>query len=135
MIQDPIPTLKATLEEVRDQFESWRTSREKRTAIPETLWDAAVILSKEYCTLQISKALRLNFTSLKNRVQASNSGFSPKSDSDPAFVELDFGRSIFPAECLVEMEDKSGSKMKVHLKGVTGVDLLELGRAFWSKGA
>jgi len=135
MIRDPIPTLKPTLEEVRDQFESWRKSRERRTAIPETLWEAAVILSKEYSVFQISKALRLNFTSLKNRVQASNSCFSAKTDSDPAFVELDFGRSIFSAECLVEMEDKSGSKMKMHLKGVTGVDLLELGKAFWSKGS
>ena len=38
MIQDPIPTLKPTLEEVRDQFESWRKSRERRTAIPEALF-------------------------------------------------------------------------------------------------
>ena len=135
MIQNPIPILKPTLEEVRDQFESWRKSRERRTAIPEALWDAAVILSKEHSTFQISKALRLNFTSLKNRVQASNSGFSHKTDSNAAFVELDFGRSIFPAECLVEMEDKGGSKMKMHLKGVSGVDLLELGRAFWGKGS
>jgi len=135
MIQDPTPTLKPSLEEVRDQFKSWRKSRERRTAIPETLWEAAVSLSEDYPTLQISKSLRLNYTALKNRVQASHSGSSPRTGSGPAFVELDFGRSIFPGECIVEMEDKSGSKMKMHLKGVTGVDLLELGRAFWSKGA
>ena len=133
MIQDPTPTLKPSIEKVRDQFESWRKSRERRTAIPEALWEAAVRLSEDYSTLQISKSLRLNYTALKNRVQASHSGSSPRTGSGPAFVELDFGRSIFPAECIVEMEDKSGSKMKMHLKGVSGVGLLELGRAFWSK--
>ena len=129
MIGDPIPILKPTLEEVRDEFENWRKSRRKRTAIPEALWQAAVSLSGDYPTLKISKALRLNYTVLKNRVQASNT------DSGPAFVELDFGKSIFPTECIVEMEDKTGSKMKMHLKGVIGLDLLELGRAFWSKGS
>ena len=135
MIRDPIPTLKPTLEEVRDQFENWRKTRERRTAIPEALWEAAVGLSEDYPTLQISKALRLNYTALKNRAQASHSGSSPRADYGPAFVELDFGRSILPGECIMEMEDKSGSKMKMHLKGVTGVDLLEVCRAFWSKGS
>ncbi len=135
MIQEPIPSLKPTLEQVRDQFENWRKTRQKRTAVPEALWERAVSLSSDYPILQISKALRLNYTALKNRVQASNGGSHPKSNSGPAFVELDFGRSIFPSECVVEMEDTIGSKMKMHLKGVTGLDLLELGRAFWSKGS
>jgi len=135
MTRDPIPSLKPTLEEVLDEFENWRKTRKKRTPIPEALWESAVSLSEDYPTLQISKALRLNYTTLKNRVQATHSGFSPRTASGPDFVELDFGGSIFPSECIVEMEDKSGSKMKMHLKGVTGLDLLELGRAFWSKGS
>lgn len=135
MVRHAIPTLRPTLEEVQEQFENWRKTRERRTTIPEALWQAAVSLSEDYPTLQISKALRLNYTALKNRVQASNTDSSARTDSGPAFVELDFGRSIFPGECIVEMKDKSGSKMKMQLKGVTGLDLLELSRAFWSKGS
>ena len=37
MIQEPIPSLKPTLEQVRDQFENWRKTRQKRTAVPEAL--------------------------------------------------------------------------------------------------
>jgi len=133
MIQEPIPPLKPSVAQVRDQFENWRKTRQKRTAIPEALWEAAVSLSRDYPILQISKALRLNYTTLKNRVQAAHSGSQPRSKCGPAFVELDFGRSTFPSECIVEMEDTTGSKMKMHLKGVAVVDLLELGRAFWSK--
>ncbi len=133
MIQEPIPPLKLSLAQVRDQFENWRKTRQKRTAIPEALWEVAVSLSRDYPTLQISKALRLNYTTLKNRVQAARSGLFQRTGAGSAFVELDFGRSTFPSECIVEMEDTTGSKMKMHLKGVAVIDLLELGRAFWGK--
>ena len=133
MIQEPIPPLEPRLAQVRDQFENWRKTRQKRTAIPEALWEAAVSLSRDYPTLQISKALRLNYTTLKNRVQAAHSGFFQRTGAGSAFVELDFSRSTFPSECIVEMEDTTGSKMKMHLKGVAVIDFLELGRAFWSK--
>jgi hypothetical protein len=35
-------------------------------------------------------------------------------------------------ECIVEMEDDSGAKMKIHLRGRMDLDLYELGRSFWS---
>ncbi|MBW1767331.1 MAG: hypothetical protein JRJ65_09810 [Deltaproteobacteria bacterium] len=133
MIQEPIQPLTPNLAQVRDQFENWRKTRQKRTAIPDALWEAAVSLSKDYPTLQISKALRLHYTTLKNRIQAEHRDSHPRSNCGPAFVELDFGRLPFPSECIVEMEDTTGSKMKMHLKGVAVVDLLELGKAFWSK--
>ena len=84
MVRHAIPTLRPTLEEVRDQFENWRKTRQRRTVIPEPLWQAAVSLSEDYPTLQISKTLRVNHTSLKNRVQASNTDSSARTDSGPA---------------------------------------------------
>lgn len=85
MIQEPISPLKPNLAQVRDQFENWRKTRQKRTAIPEALWDAAVSLSKDYSTLQISKALRLHYTTLKNRIQAEHRGSHPRSNLWPCF--------------------------------------------------
>jgi hypothetical protein len=37
------------------------------------------------------------------------------------------------AECIVEMQDTLGSKMRMHFRGKTDFDLLELAKAFWSK--
>jgi len=37
------------------------------------------------------------------------------------------------SECIIEMEDRGGSTMKMCFKNITGFHLLELGRSFWSK--
>jgi len=38
-----------------------------------------------------------------------------------------------PSECLVEMEDASGAKMRMQFKSGTDLDLLELSRIFWGR--
>jgi hypothetical protein len=130
----PVPANKnLTLEEVRDQFKHWRKSREKRSAIPDALWQAAILLFPKYSFCQISKALRLNYTDLKHRVEAHRSTFEQSAVPEPAFVELGLSGPIHPAECIVEMEDQKGAKMRMHFKGEAGLDLLELGKAFWRK--
>ncbi len=130
----PVPANSSyNLEEVREQFEHWRRSREKRSVIPDALWQAAILLFPKYSFCQISKALRLNYTDLKHRVEAHRSTFEQSAVPEPAFVELGLRGPIRPAECIVEMEDQKGAKMRMHFKGEAGLDLLELGKAFWSK--
>jgi hypothetical protein len=130
----PVPANRSyNLEEVRDQFEHWRRSREKRSVIPDALWQAAILLFPKYSFCQISKTLRLNYTDLKHRVEARRSTFEQSAVPEPAFVELGLRGPIHPAECIVEMEDQKGAKMRMHFKGEAGLDLLELGKAFWRK--
>ena len=125
----------STLEEIREQFETWRKTREKRTTIPDVLWEAAISLSPRYSLCQVSKALRLNYSDLKLRVQASQSFLQSSPVIDPAFIDLGLKNPIFPAECTIEMEDQNGAKMRMYFKGEAGLDLLELGKVFWSKGS
>ena len=66
-----------TLEEVCQQFEYWRQTREKRCPIPEKLWQAAESLYPEYSLYHISKALRLNYTDLKQRFEQKRPAFIP----------------------------------------------------------
>ena len=130
----PVPTNKSfTLEEVREQFKHWRSSREKRSMSPEALWQAAILFFPKYSFCQISKTLRLNYTDLKHRVEAHRTTFEQSAVPEPAFVELGLSGPIHPAECIVEMEDQKGAKMRMHFKGEAGLDLLELGKAFWRK--
>ena len=124
---------KPTVEEIRDQFETWRKTREKRTPIPDALWEAAVSLSPRYSLYQISKALRLNYNDLKCRIQTSPSSLQSPPAIDPSFIELGLKDPLLPAECIVEMEDQNGAKMRMCFKGEAGLDLLELGKVFWGK--
>lgn len=126
---------KSSLEEIRDQFETWRKTRGKRTAIPDVLWEAAVSLCPRYSLCQISKALRLNYSDLKHRVQASQSFLQSSPVIGPAFIDLGLKSPMLPAECTIEMEDQNGAKMSMYFKGEAGLDLLELGKVFWSKGS
>ncbi|RLB79903.1 MAG: hypothetical protein DRH24_11685 [Deltaproteobacteria bacterium] len=124
---------KSNLEEIREQFETWRKTREKRAAIPDVLWEAAVSLCPRYSLCQISKALRLNYSDLKHRVQASQSMLHSSPIIEPAFIDIGFKSPMLPAECIVEMEDQNGAKMSMYFKGEAGLDLLELGKVFWCK--
>jgi len=130
----PAPANKQlTLEQVQEQFEQWRRSRGKRGAIPDTLWQAAILLFPDYGLHRISKALRLNYTDLKHRVNAHRSTCEQSDVSTAGFIELGLSDPMRPAECMIEMADQKGATMRMHFKGEAGLDLLELGKAFWSR--
>src|SRR4030042_3719835 len=130
MIQRAISADKATLKDVQRQFETWRNTRESRGFIPEALWEAAVSLSGDYAIDRISRVLRLNYKELKKRVEARNKKISGREITNQ-FVEVDMGELFMGVECLVEMEDEKGAKMRMHIKG--RVDVERLAQAFWEK--
>ncbi len=127
---------KPTFEAVQKQFEIWRKTRRRRSRIPEELWQAAISLcTNDKSIYEISKALRLSQTRLKERVSASKAFALSESPSHPGFVELDFNHSTSLGEYVIEMEEKNGAKMRVHLKGEGGFDWFKLIKAFWARGS
>ncbi len=127
--------LPSPLESVQYQFEKWRESKKSpREPIPEYLWEAAARLENDYPLSRISKILRLNHTDLKNRISGQKPNRPEKEPSSPLFVELDCLQPFTASECLIEMEDASGSKMRMSFKGQADLDLLEFGKVFWRKG-
>ena len=85
---------------------------------------------------EVSQALRLNYSDLKDRVQRRRDrGLAIGQGPDLGFVKLDLGTRIMPSECLVEMEAANGSKMRMTFRGVLrDVDPVELSWAFWRQG-
>ena len=55
--------------------------------------------------------------------------------SRPDFIELDFAPPRTIPECIIELEDRLGAKLRVHIKNKTDLDLLEFVNAFWRKGS
>jgi hypothetical protein len=47
------------------------------------------------------------------------------------FVELAAPTRADGGECLVELEDGGGAKMRIHVQGVEIPDLVALSRSFW----
>lgn len=130
----PAPTnKKPPLEQVQEQFAHWRQNRAKRGAIPDALWQAAIMLFPDYPVHRISKALRLNYTDLKHRVNAYRSTCEQPDVDTAGFIELGLSAPMPPGEYIIEMADQKGASMRMYFKGEAGLDLLALGKAFWSK--
>jgi len=122
--------IRTPLESVRQRFEAWRRTRTLRTRIPDPLWRAAVKVAERYGIHRTAKALRIDYYGLKRRVEEASA--SGSTDGDAAtFVELAGPLPTGTGECLVELEDDRGAKMRVHLKGVEAPDLVALSRSFW----
>ena len=123
------------LNKVKSEFELWRANRKNRKPIPTELWKQAVELYPAYTISKISTTLALSYTDLKKRIQQKPENFSVReNETPPTFIELGFPQpSPSIAECVVEMEDSSGAKMKMCFRGRTDFDLLELGKSFWRR--
>jgi hypothetical protein len=132
MIQKKHAVPRQSLREVKEQFKTWRRTRKSPRPIPENLWAAAVSLTTKHSISQIAKELVLDYTTLKNRtaIQKKNAAVSTR---PPDFIEVNLEPAAAVAECIVEMQDTAGAKMRMHFRGQTDFDLLQLAKAFWSK--
>jgi hypothetical protein len=72
--------------------------------------------------------LKLDYYSLKSRVAGSD---GDSRSTAPAFIELSAPPpSSSTTECVLELEDGLGARMRVHLRGCEIPDLADLCRSF-----
>jgi hypothetical protein len=114
---------------LQQQLDQWRDAQKGRAKLPESFWQAAVDLAKQYGVFRTAQPLRLDYTRLKQRL----SGAAPQQEApQPAFVEL----VRQPAEMggyVIEFESAQGAKMRVQWKSNVPPDWTNLLRA-WRDG-
>ena len=136
MEQNHSLSLLPSLEEVRGQFEDWRRTRSsRRDPIPRRLWKAAVKLADSYSINIVSKALRLNYSDLKDRVHQQSGADKVNTLPAAGFIDLGCTQSHIESECNIEMQDATGLKLKISVRGNADFNLLQLAKAFIDKGA
>jgi len=148
----------ARVEGVRRRLERWRGTRRAGARIPEPLWNAAVKVAERYGIHRTTKALRLDYYSLKRRVEReaaekeaaakeaarakepaakrrdarkSGVGTSQASVGTTTFVELPAPAWAACGECTLELERPCGTKLRVCLKGMSVADVAAIGRGLW----
>ena len=129
-----------SLDEVRRQLERWRRTRTRGTRIPAPLWAAAVEAAREHGVSRASSTLRLDYYGLKERLESAplestllESAPEPAGYEAPnggGFLEIPLFASV-PPECIFELEDGHGTRMRVTLKGAASAELEALAHAFW----
>ena len=120
------------LEQARRRFERWRRTRKIGSRIPQALWATAVKLAEVYGIHPTARALRVNYYSLKKRMEeeASRSRKVVRA-SGATFVELAATAQTGMPECVLELEDVEGTKMRMQLRGIQASDLAVLSRSLW----
>ena len=129
------PAVPAGLESTRQRFERWRETREGRPRIPESLWALAARAARQFGVHRTCRALRLDYVVLKRHVEADATQGSSRLESHPSFVELVQAGDLSRSECVVEIEDPSGARMRIEIKGVAVPDLVALTRSLRASGA
>ncbi len=119
------------IQSVRRRFERWRRNKKHRSPIPEELWASAANLASGYGLAKTARSLRLNYYSLKERIKTGRQKGCRERNADPAFVELIPQPTAAISECTMELEDRSGARMRIHVKGATTPNLTDLSDRFW----
>jgi hypothetical protein len=118
------PAIPEGIVQLQRQLDQFRSTQPRRTKLPESLWQAAVELARQYGVYPVAHPLRLDYMGLKKRL--SGVPIVRRKATKPAFVEL-----IAPQEeCVIEFESPSGNKMRVQWKASTPLDWASLVRAW-----
>ena len=126
--------LPARLEGVRRRFERWRRTRKAHARIPDSLWASAAIMADAYGISRTANVLGVNYQVLKKHFGHKTAGVGrTEAEGEARFVELAPFAPSSPCECLLELEDAGGAKMRVRLQGVGMPDFVALGRSFWDR--
>jgi hypothetical protein len=120
--------LPASVSRLEQRFTVWRKRRQRGERIPESLWRAAVKQAAEHGLNRTAQALKLDYYSLKKRLEEAVASRPAR----PAFVDLPPVPVPTVSECVIELEDAAGSRLRVQLKGQNAPDLLALSRSFWN---
>jgi len=135
--------LPTQLDRLRLRFDRWRRTHKARSRIAEPLWAAAVKVAGKYGLHRTAKALRLDYYSLKKRLEgdavtastseqtASIAGNASAGGDGPRFLQWPLASWPGSGECTLELEDAGGARLRVHLKGFGPPDLAALSRSFW----
>lgn len=124
-----MPVFGRELAEAKRGFEQWRRQGKRRRRIPEDLWQMAVGAARVHGVRATAKQLRLNATKLKKRMRTLRQG--RVSEDRPDFVELPWLGAAPVSECVLEAEDRTGRKLRIHLKGAATTQAASLGHLLW----
>jgi hypothetical protein len=122
-----------TLEAVKSRFDHWRSTRIKRTKIPEHLWNDVKELSKTYGHSQISSSLGISYPKLCSHLEEMDRQSKLYSAESP-FINITQSLHHFPQwsqpsfHGALEIQGHDGMELKA--TGLNQQDLVTLVQTF-----
>jgi hypothetical protein len=120
--------LPSDLAQARRRFQAWRARRQGGERIPPALWRLAVRLVRSHGVSRTATALRVDYYSLKKQVEATAQEVPP---DRPTFIELP-APAVIGKQCLFELDNSVGARMRVQLLGYDAREIETLAGALWA---
>ena len=118
--------LPVAIARARTQFADWRAHKGQRDRIPEHLWQAAVDAARRHGVHAVSRALRLEHSRLRQRLEQTVRG--PGNGAE--FIDLGKEPSAGSVGCVVELEKGNGTRMRICVRDGATVDWSRMKEAF-----
>jgi hypothetical protein len=118
-----------SLDEARRRFDAWRRSHRWLGRIPKALWRMAAETAAVHGVEATARRLLIDPARLKQWLPVA--GRAAGAADAPQFLELPPLLVGPPAECTLELEDPSGRKLRILLKGQATAQAVALGRMLW----
>lgn len=115
--------LSPELARAQERFAAWRQTRAPKSRIPQSLWDLAVELVDSEGLNRTARALKLDYYTLKERVEAAAKN---RKTNTSAFFELP-PVALPPKECVIEWGDGEGL-VRIRLAGYQPLEIAAVGR-------
>ena len=113
------------------RFQKWRRTKRGCERIPRALWSVAVKVAAQHGVNKTAQASGLNHNALKAELEKQSEGTVSNEHSSSGFVALPLPALSSVPECVVEVENSKGQKLRIHFKGVATADVLSVSRALW----
>jgi hypothetical protein len=111
--------------QLQRQLEDFRSSQPGRMKLPESLWQAAVELARQFGVCRVAHPLRLDYMGLKKRLGEVRPHRGRKAAAQ-GFVEVVAVQPAAPEACVIELESARGAKMRIHWKAAIPLDWTNL---------
>ncbi len=118
-----------SVEAAKRRFDAWRREHRWLGRVPNELWRIAGEVAAVHGVQATAERLSLDPSRLEAWLPC-NSAAATAGEA-PAFVELPSLIMGPPAECALELEDASGRKLRILLKGPATTQTLAIGRMLW----
>lgn len=125
------------LQTLQRRFEQWRGAKTGWARIPPELWSAAVDSGSRYGVYRTARSLGLDYSQLQRSVGSKPQTVKAAAKTTMAvksarFVELQAPPTVLGVgECVVEMENARGGKLRVQIRGGDLTGLAALTSGFW----
>ena len=105
------------LDEAKSHFDHWRTTRAKRSKIPENLWDKVKPLINHYPLTEITKALNINTNQIREYLNIDNNIHFVEAKTESSFSSSSKQKLISVCAekqtCSIELYRVNGCVLKI----------------------